>query len=110
MQQPYNEEITKNIRLNGCDVLMCNIPFNQSLIDTKYYTGYGLDVMGYDLMNVGFYDLQDRYPLLEKGDIADWQYFDETYKVQIIDSYKLFVKGINIQLYLVQFKESFLEE
>lgn len=108
MQQPYDEETTKNIKLNAHEVLMCNIPFNQSLLDAKYFKDYGLDVMGFDCMNIAFRD--DGVPVLSKGDQAEWQYYDEKYKVQVIDSYKLFVKGIKVHLFLVQLKEAFLEE
>jgi len=35
--------------------------------------------------------------------------YDDVYEVQVIDVYKLFVKGLNIQYYLVQLKQAFLE-
>lgn len=108
MQQPYDEETTNNIKLNDHEVLMCNIPFNQSLLDAKYFKDYGLDVMGFDCMNIAFRD--DGVPVLSNGEQAEWQYYDEKYKVQVIDSYKLFVKGIKVHLFLVQLKEAFLEE
>lgn len=108
MQQPYDEETTNNIKLNDHEVLMCNIPFNKSLLDAKYFKDHGLDVMGFDCMNIAFRD--DGVPVLSKGDQTEWQYYDEKYKVQVIDSYKLFVKGIKVHLFLVQLKEAFLEE
>jgi len=108
VQQPYDEETTNNIKLNDHEVLMCNIPFSQSLLDAKYFKGFGLDVMGYDCMNIAFTD--DKVPVLKKGDTAEWHYYEENYKVQVIDTYKLFVKGIKVHLFLVQLKEAFLEE
>lgn len=107
MQQHFSEDVTENITLDGHEVLMCNIPFNQAFIDSKYFNGYGVDVMGHDFMNIAFMD--DKMAVLNRGDIVNWQYYDDVYEVQVIDVYKLFVKGLNIQYYLVQLKQAFLE-
>lgn len=106
MQEHFNEEVTENITLDGHDVLMCNRPFNQAFIDSKYFNGYGVDVMGHEFMNIAFMD--DNMPVLNRTDIVSWQYYDDVYEVQVIDVYKLFVKGLNIQYYLVQLKQAFL--
>jgi len=42
MQQHFSEDVTENITLDGHEVLMCNIPFNQAFIDSKYFNGYGV--------------------------------------------------------------------
>ncbi|MBD1404673.1 hypothetical protein N4Q63_16035 [Leclercia adecarboxylata] len=107
MQQHFSEDVTENITLDGHEVLMCNIPFSQAFIDSKYFNGYGVDVMGHNFMNIAFMDV--KMPVLNRGDIVNWQYYDDVYEVQVIDVYKLFVKGLNIQYYLVQLKQAFLE-
>lgn len=107
MQHHFSEDVTENITLDGYEVLMCNIPFNQAFINSKYFKDYGVDVMGHDFMNIAFMD--DKMPVLNRGDIVNWQYYDDVYEVQVIDVYKLFVKGLNIQYYLVQLKQAFLE-
>ncbi|UGB02225.1 hypothetical protein LRS40_21680 [Leclercia sp. G3L] len=107
MQEHFSVEVTENIKLACKDVLMCNKPFNQAFINTKYFNDYGLDVMGNDCMNIAFMQVND--PVLNRGDIVDWQYYDDVYQVQVIDVYKLFVKGLDIQYYLVQLKQPFLQ-
>ncbi len=107
MQEHFSVEVTENIKLACKDVLMCNKPFNQAFIDSKYFKDYGVDVMGHDFMNIAFMQVND--PVLNRGDIVDWQYYDDVYQVQVIDVYKLFVKGLDIQYYLVQLKQPFLQ-
>lgn len=107
MQEHFSEEVTENITLDGYEVLMCNRPFNQAFIDSKYFKDYGVDVMGHDFMNIAF--MGDDMPVLNRGDVVNWQYYDDVYEVQVIDVYKLFVKGLDIQYYLVQLKQPFLQ-
>ncbi|WP_287060565.1 hypothetical protein [Pantoea sp.] len=51
-------------------------------------------------MNIGFYEGQE--PDLHAGENADWLFYDDFSVVKVIDKYTLFVKGINVVIFLLQ--------
>lgn len=101
MQEHYSQEDNNEITLADTQPLMNTYPFEKVLIDSRYFSGkYRVDSLQGDLMNIGFY--KGREPDLCKGEYTEWKYDDEVHNVYVIDRYTLFVKGLHIELFLVQ--------
>jgi len=101
MQKHFDVDDNQYLRLKETQPVMNTLPFSKVLVDSRYFTGkYRVDTLQGDLMNIAFYE--NEVPDLYKGEYTDWVFHDDVQKVYVIDSYKLFVKGINVHLFLVQ--------
>lgn len=101
MQQHFDAEDNEFLRLKDTQPLMNTLPFDKVLIDSRYFNGkYRVDSLQGDLMNIAFHEGSG--PDLYKGEYTEWSFHDDVQQVYVIDSYKLFVKGLNVQLFLVQ--------
>ncbi|SJZ36404.1 Phage terminase, large subunit GpA [Pantoea eucalypti] len=101
-------DLFKQSRTGGHELLivkplMNTYAFDKVLLNPKYFTGkHSVDSFQGDCMNIGFYEGQE--PALYAGEMAEWSFYDDVSEVRIIDKYTLFVKGINVVIFLVQQK------
>ncbi|MGC0802084.1 hypothetical protein WKH16_03440 [Pantoea agglomerans] len=101
IEEHYDLEEAEHILFGDVKPLMNTYAFDKVLLNSKYFTGKNaFDSFQGDCMNIGFYEGQE--PDLYAGEVAEWKYYDDVSSVRIIDKYILFVKGINVVVFLVQ--------
>jgi len=101
MEEHYDLEQAEHILFGNVKPLMNTYAFDKVLLNSKYFTGkHSVDSFQGDCMNIGFYQGQE--PDLYAGEMAEWSFYDDVLVVKIIDKYTLFVKGINVVIFLVQ--------
>lgn len=109
MQEHYPQEDNEHLSLAGNHPLMNTYPYEKVLIDSRYFTGkYRVDSLQGDLMNIGFYKGQE--PDIYKGELVEWSYYDDTHNVYVVDKVVLFVKGLEIMLFIVQLQQKTEDE
>lgn len=101
IEEHYDLEDAEYISFSGLKPLMNTYAFDKTLLNPKYFTGKNsVDSFQGHCMNIGFYEGQE--PDLYTGEMTEWKFHDDISAVKIIDKYKLFVKGINVVIFLVQ--------
>ncbi|WNK56709.1 hypothetical protein RM151_11435 [Pantoea agglomerans] len=101
IEEHYDLEEAEHILFGGVKPLMNTYAFDKVLLNSKYFSGKNtVDSFQGDCMNIGFYERQE--PDLYTGEMTEWKFHDDISAVKIIDKYKLFVKGINVVIFLVQ--------
>lgn len=104
MIEHYDLEETQNITLAGVIPLMNNYSYESALLPARYFTGkHAVNPLGGKVMNIAFYEGQE--PDLYKGETVEWIFYDDEHQVRIIDKATLFVKGLNLVMFLVQLKD-----
>ncbi|MDI3365977.1 hypothetical protein [Pantoea sp. V108_6] len=101
IEKHYDLEEVDHVLFGDVKPLMNTYAFDKVLLNSKYFTGKNaVDSFQGDCMNIRFYKGQE--PDLYTGEKAEWKYYDDVSVVKIIDKYTLFVKGINVVVFLVQ--------
>ena len=101
IEEHYDLEDAEYISFAAVKPLMNTYAFDKKLLNPKYFTGKNsIDSFQGDCMNIGFYEGHE--PDLYTGEMTEWKFHYDISVVKIIDKYKLFVKGINVVIFLVQ--------
>jgi hypothetical protein len=101
IEEHYDLDDAEHILFGDVKPLMNTYAFDKVLLNPKYFSGkHTVDSFQGHCMNIGFYEGHE--PDLYAGEMAEWKFHDDVSVVKIIDKYKLFVKGINVVIFLVQ--------
>lgn len=95
--QHYDQEEMKLITLADKKPFMNSLQYNVCFIDPKFNP----DFLASDCMNIAFQ--LGKEPDIRKGHTVEWKYDGQVQKVKILDSTLLYVKGMRVRTYVVQF-------
>ncbi len=104
MEKHYTQEENEDLALGDVQPLMNSYMYHYSDMAPEFHTGeHAVNPNAGMCMNIAFMDGSE--PTLKLGQFSVWKRYDEEWPCRILRKRKVFIKGVWVQLFVVQLKE-----
>jgi len=104
MEEHYTQEETEDITLADKQPLMNSYQYHYSTMLPEFFKGKNaINSRAGMVMNIAF--MEGTEPQLKEGQFSTWKQYDDECPCRIIRRKRIFIKGVNVVLLVVQLKE-----
>lgn len=104
-EQHYTQEENQDLALAGVEPLMNSYMYHLSEMAPEFHTGeHKVNPNAGMCMNIAFMDGTEPADL-KPGQFSTWTRHDEKWPCRVLRKRKVFIKGVWVQLFVIQLKE-----